>query len=80
MTVFLYHLVGLIDIYLIWQILLIILGVRLSTGLTKPKLQSGSDLNIQDPSIRSILSDQRPWHEYYKAIFLLDFHKLPANV
>jgi hypothetical protein len=46
MVLFLYHLVSMIDIYLIWQILLIILGVRLSTGLTKTKATIGVLISI----------------------------------
>ncbi len=39
--VFLSHLLRLIDIYLIWQILLLTLGIRLSTGLNTTKSSFG---------------------------------------
>jgi len=46
LSLFLYHLVSLIDIYLIWQILLIILGIRISMGLTKTKATASVVISI----------------------------------
>jgi hypothetical protein len=37
LSIFVYHVLELVDIYLIWQILLLILGVRISTGLNLTK-------------------------------------------
>jgi hypothetical protein len=44
--IFIGQILRLIDIYIIWQILLMILGVRLSTGLTTTKSSSGVTFTV----------------------------------